>query len=72
MLVPLIIISIASIVGITSYYFLGSDNPVEEACEEVIKEEIGKNVDLTPSSVENKGDDGKAVKAGEVGNKAAS
>lgn len=37
-------------ISLISYCFLGSDNPVEEACEEIIKDETGVDVDLTPGT----------------------
>jgi len=46
---------IALYVGILGYYstvLLGDDNPVEEISEEIIKEETGLDIDLTPSSPE--------------------
>ena len=43
----------AVIVGIgSSFLFKKQDNVVEEYCEEVIKEETGVDVDLTPGSPE--------------------
>ncbi len=42
------IVIVCGIVGITSTYFLGPDNPIEEVAEDVIEEETGKKVDLTP------------------------
>ena len=43
-------------VGVTSVYILKMkpDNVVEEVCEEVIKEETGISLDLSPSSSEDK------------------
>ena len=51
-----VIIAVSAIVGIGSTLILKMkhDNPVEEVCEEVIKDEAGLDVDLTPSSPENK------------------
>lgn len=40
-------------VGGLSAVFLKNDNPIEEACEQVIKEATGIDVDLTPNSPEN-------------------
>lgn len=48
----IVIISIVTAVGIISTHFLGPDNPVEEVAEEIIKEETGLNIDLSPKSAE--------------------
>ena len=37
----------AAVVGISSVYWFGFDNPVEEIAEKVIEEEIGIDVGLT-------------------------
>ena len=42
------IAAVAAIVGVGSYYWMGADNPVEEECEKVIKDETGMVVDLSP------------------------
>lgn len=52
-LIVSIIVASAWLISLISYYFLGSDNPVEEACEDVIKDETGVDVDLTPGTPEN-------------------
>lgn len=44
----------AAVIGVVSVKYLGSDNAVEEVAEEVIKAETGVNIDLTPSSKEEK------------------
>jgi len=43
-------------VGLASVYMLKmrQDNPVEEVCEEVIKDQTGLTIDLSPGSEENK------------------
>jgi len=64
LLVVSIIVSICVVVSFISYYFWGSDNPVEEACEDIIKAETGVDIDLSPGKVP-------AAKE-ETGNKAAS
>lgn len=51
MTILLIIIS-SVVIGIGSIYFLGHDNPIEEAAEEVIFLETGKRIDLSPESDE--------------------
>ena len=48
------IIILAVIIGLTSVYFYGDDNVIEEVSEEIIKNETGIDIDLTPSSPENK------------------
>ena len=47
-----VIISIVTTIGCLSYYIGGPDNPVEEACEVIIKIETGADVDLSPSTPE--------------------
>jgi uncharacterized protein YpmB len=39
---------IAAIIGASSALFLGNDNPVEQAAEQVIKNQTGVDVDLSP------------------------
>lgn len=43
---------IVFVVGVVSKRFLGHDNPIEEKCEEIIKEYTGFEMDLTPDSKE--------------------
>jgi len=45
-----IIVGACIIVGLLSIYFWGANNPVEEACEDLIKEETGINIELSPGS----------------------
>jgi hypothetical protein len=42
-------------VGLTSVYLLKMkpDNPIEEVCEKIVKDETGLDLDLTPTSSEN-------------------
>lgn len=42
------IVIAAIIIGLLSAYFWYPDNPVEEISEEIIKEETGIEIDLTP------------------------
>lgn len=42
------------LMGFFSTYLLGDDNPIEELSEEIIKEETGLDIDLTPKSQETK------------------
>lgn len=42
------IVLVAVIIGLVSGYFWYPDNPIEEIAEEVIKEETGIAIDLTP------------------------
>lgn len=52
-LVPLIIVAVVGIVGYSAHLITHKDDGVvEEMAEEYIKEETGKNVDLTPDSKE--------------------
>ena len=39
------------LIGVFSIYVLGDDNPIEEYSEEIIKEETGLAIDLTPNSI---------------------
>lgn len=48
------ILILAVIIGLTSVYFYGDDNVIEEVSEEIIKAESGLDIDLSPSSPENK------------------
>lgn len=67
LLITSIVVACAGVVGVLSFYFWGSDNPVEEACEEIIKEETGVDIDLTPGTPEKV-----PAAKDETGNKAAS
>ncbi len=46
------ILILVVIIGLGSVYFYGDDNAVEEISEEILKEETGIDIDLTPSSLE--------------------
>ncbi len=46
------ILILVVIIGLGSVYFYGDDNTVEEISEEILKEETGIDIDLTPSSPE--------------------
>ena len=46
------IVILIALIGISSVFFFGDDNPIEEISEEIIKEEIGIDIDLTPNSHE--------------------
>jgi len=50
MIMSIVIAILAAAVGYGSYKWLGPDNPVEQACEEVIKAETGETVDLSPDN----------------------
>jgi len=52
LIILIVVVSIAIVGGLSSVYFLGHDNPVEEFAERVIEEETGVNIDLTPSTPE--------------------
>jgi hypothetical protein len=45
-----LIVIISLIIGYISVLILGSNNPIEEAVEDVIKEETGISLELTPNS----------------------
>ena len=46
--VALIIVGLAVLAGLTSSKWLGHDNAVEEAAEEIIESQTGLDIDLTP------------------------
>jgi hypothetical protein len=50
MVTGIIIAIVAAAVGLGSYYWFGADNPIEEGCEKIIKDETGLDVDLSPNS----------------------
>lgn len=43
-----IVVAVSAVIGLCSTLYLGKDNPIEQAAEEVIKSETGINIDLTP------------------------
>lgn len=47
-----VIVVSACIAGIVSKHYLGNDNFVEQTAEDVIQQETGVEVDLSPDSVE--------------------
>lgn len=47
MIMHILALIFAAVVGISSVYWFGFDNPVEEIAEKVIEEEIGIDVGLT-------------------------
>lgn len=51
------IIAAAIIIGLLSAYFWYQDNPVEEISEEVIEEQTGINIDLSPETPEKESED---------------
>lgn len=48
----IIIVSLATAIGLLSVYVLEEDNPVEETCEQVIEIVTGNDIDLTENSPE--------------------
>lgn len=48
-IILIMIVAIVAIAGIVSVKYLGDGNPIEKIAEEVIKEETGLDVNLTPS-----------------------
>lgn len=50
--ITLLALAAIVMIGGLSAVLLKSDNPIEEACEEVIRETTGIDVDLTPDSPE--------------------
>lgn len=51
-LIVLIVVALVAIAGTLSVKFLGPDNVVEQVSEDVIKDEIGVSVDLSPETPE--------------------
>jgi hypothetical protein len=45
------LILLVVLMGVVSTYVLGDDNAIEEYSEEIIKEETGLDIDLTPNSI---------------------
>ena len=57
-LLPLAIIAVVAIVGVSAKYIMKKDDSaLEEAAENYIKDETGKDIDFTPDSKE-MGEDG--------------
>jgi hypothetical protein len=50
----IVIVSIASLVGVVSALFWGKDNRVEQEMEEIIKDLTGDDVDLSPEEKQKK------------------
>ena len=48
LVVIITIVAACAVAGLASRYFYGPDAPIEEFAEEVIKEETGVSVDLSP------------------------
>lgn len=46
-MITIAIVCLAAVIGLVSIYFLGPNNQVEEACEEIIKDETGQAVNLS-------------------------
>lgn len=46
------ILILVVIIGLGSVYFYGDDNAVEEISEDILKQETGIDIDLTPSTPE--------------------
>jgi hypothetical protein len=46
--ISVFIAALAGIIGFISSKYFGNDNPIEEACEQIIKDETGTDIDLTP------------------------
>lgn len=52
-LVPLIIVAVVGVIGYSAHLITKKDDgPVEEMAEAYIKQETGKDIDLTPESEE--------------------
>lgn len=51
------IVFLSAVIGFASIYMLGNDNSIEEISEEIIKQETGLDIDLSPNAPEkSKGD----------------
>ncbi len=46
------IVIIIALLGLISSYFLGDDNKIEQISEEIIKQNTGIEIDLSPNSPE--------------------
>lgn len=44
------VVIMVGVLGFTSTYFLGPDNPIEQEAEKIIKNETGKDIDLSPDA----------------------
>jgi len=51
------IIGASLIVGVFSSQYFGNDNPIEEYAEQIIEQQSGINVDLSPNSPEQHADE---------------
>ena len=49
-IIMIVIVAVVAIAGIVSVKYLGPDNPVEKVAEEIIKDETGVDINLTPTS----------------------
>lgn len=52
LIVLIVVISLCVIGGVASKHFLGPDNPVEETAEDIIRDQTGLDIDLSPSTPE--------------------
>lgn len=52
LLILITIVTVCIIVGSVSSIVWKNDNPIEEVAEDIIKEETGLDIDLSPSSPE--------------------
>ena len=50
----IIVVSIVTAIGASSYFWGGPDNQVEEACEDIIHVITGVDIDLSPGTPEEK------------------
>jgi len=48
MVIVLAITALTLCLGLVSTIYIGNDNPVEQACEAVIKQQTGVTIDLSP------------------------
>lgn len=46
--IAIVIVAIATVIGVSSYYLDGPQNKVEQICEEIIEVETGHEVNLDP------------------------
>ena len=44
------VLGVVLVLGYSSTYFLGPDNPIEQEAEKILKDETGKDIDLSPNS----------------------
>lgn len=52
MIIKIVIVAFAALVGFTTRFYMKTDNPIEEQCEQVIEDQTGYDIDLSPDTPE--------------------